>query len=209
MKRLSSIIILIYIGACSCNVTEIEQKTLEEEQDKINFLINGKQWLDYFGKDDVVESYNTSHISYSGGDANSDEIYLAVGWYLYLSNKFREYISIGFVFPKEYDFNKLQIPYEVDYILDNTKYPEEFKYSEIDYDVGIGYWDRYDSNSTVKATLTYFNYAKRIVEVKFEGTLMLDKHMADNPYPGRLWPDTLRIKEGLIRSKFRDIRVGE
>jgi len=207
MKRLLIFIILTYIGACSCNVTGIEQKILEEKQNKISVLINGKQWLDYFKGEEIRGSYQSSLLRYSSIDTN--QAYLLITWTFDLTNKFREYIFVGFVFLRSFDFDTLKTPIEVDYLSDAVGYPQELGYIESDYDVRIGVWERYDSTRIAKATITYFNYAERIVEVTFEGTIILNKHMVENPYPGRLWPDTLHITDGLIRSKFRDVRIGE
>ena len=189
----------------SCGILDGDTKKDEPPtENELHMLINGKPWPVHYANDPIVKSYPSTFFRLYQG-----RLEFIVVWNVYYQSPFREFFSIYFSFPEDYDLSTLPIPYTRTY--PENKHPDLVHFWEWDYDVPISEFDRVDPNHVPNVMITYLDLDKGIIEVEFEGTLILSKDYMNHPdrpqYARWYGIDTLRITEGRISSvELKDLR---
>ena len=201
-----TLIFLLSILLMSCGILDGDKKKDEPPtENELQMLINGKPWQEYHTQDRISKSYPSAVIGYFGGSNQQNSLHLLVSWSIEYQSLFSEHFMIKFVFPEDYNLSELVIPYSQsfsDNTLSNTMYFNEW----ID-DGLISIFERPDKLHEPRATITYLNLGKGIIEAEFEGSIIVPVDYNLPQYSRWYGTDTLRITEGRISSmELKDLR---
>ena len=216
------ILALFLIGSLNifgCDILGISNNGGETKPDTlVDIKINGKEWNNYFTQHDSIVSnrvganlaYETDMVYHPQGVDSS--VSLSTGNTVYYASPYHEDLTLKFQFPVDYNFKNFE-ERELDLhtIPDSVEYPGEYiRFTEWDYDVIIGEYNRYDPGEEATIEITEWNYEERQLEVEFDVTLLLDENVIEhrenyNTNDHYRRADTLDI-EGTIRTHFEDHR---
>ena len=190
----------------SCGILDGDKKKDDPPtENELHMLINGKPWQDYHTQDRISKSYPSAVIGYFGGPTQQNSLQLLVSWSIEYQSLFSEHFTISFTFPESFDLSTLETPY--------TQHNEEFNppylflISELDYDAVISEFERADFGHIPRAKITYLNLKDSIIEIEFEGSIVLHDDFIQPSFSRWYGIDTLRITEGRISSvELKDLR---
>lgn len=208
------IVTILYVNFCACNILNSKNNTEEVKSDTtLSITINGKKWEKYYKEKDAIDSMSVgSAIGEIYGSQGEDTLKnISVVGVIYYESPYIETLSARFHINQDSSFKSLVNRKVNLHAIDHTKnYHHRIYFFEADYDLTIGFYDRYLDSEKAELELKEFDETDKTVEVAFDVTLLINEKFYENrqqsEFPEKYRrSDTLRI-EGMMRTIYTDRR---
>ena len=207
------ILALFLVGSLNilgCDILGISNNGGETKPDTlVDVQINGKKWTKYYTENDSIVAQRNGANLVRTGEGNME---LSIANVYYYESPYHETINIKIEYPGKFDVDTLVgKTINLHTLSDTLDHIDKYiHFTEWDYDVIIGEYNRYDPDEEATIEITEWNYEERQLEVEFDVTLLLDENVIEhrenyNTNDHYRRADTLDI-EGTIRTRFEDHR---